>query len=67
MPGEFRTSPNWIGSPDDRPETAVFVPPPADEMKAALDDSERFVDVSLPTPARRGLVPPGFLQTKHHS
>ncbi|QBI20779.1 hypothetical protein ER308_15210 [Egibacter rhizosphaerae] len=26
QPGEVRSSPNWIGSPDNRPETAVFVP-----------------------------------------
>lgn len=42
-PGEVRKSPNWIGSPDNRPETAVFVPPPVDEMEPALDDLERFL------------------------
>lgn len=42
-PGEIRTSPNWIRSPDNRPETAVFVPPPVDEMHAALSDWERFL------------------------
>lgn len=42
-PGELRTSPNWIGSPDNRPETAVFVPPPVEEMQVALSDWERFI------------------------
>jgi Fic family protein len=42
-PGEFRRSQNWIGSPDNRPDTAVYVPPHVDDMMAALDDWERFV------------------------
>jgi Fic family protein len=41
-PGDFRDSPNWIGSPDNRPETAMFVPPPVDEMNDSLADWERF-------------------------
>jgi len=49
-PGEIRTSPNWIGSPDNRPETAVFVPPPVDEMHAALSDWERFLHYPPPLP-----------------
>src|SRR4051812_38000999 len=28
LPGEIRSTPNWIGSPDNSPVTAVFVPPP---------------------------------------
>ncbi|MBI2170157.1 MAG: Fic family protein [Actinobacteria bacterium] len=49
-PGEFRASPNWIGSPDDRPDTAIFVPPPPDVMQDALTDLERFMhdDVQVP-------------------
>jgi Fic family protein len=43
-PGEVRRSPNWIGSPDNRPETAVFVPPPVDEMERGLSDWEKFVN-----------------------
>lgn len=43
QPGEIRHSPNWIGSPDNRPDTAVFVPPPYEEMKAGLSDWERFI------------------------
>ncbi len=42
-PGHVRTSPNWIGSTDNTPATAVFVPPPADEMERGLSDWERFV------------------------
>ncbi|MFN8517811.1 MAG: Fic family protein [Chloroflexota bacterium] len=42
-PGQFRTIQNFIGSPDDRPQTALFVPPPAGEvMEVALADWERF-------------------------
>jgi cell filamentation protein, protein adenylyltransferase len=42
LPGEVRRSPNWIGSPDNRPETAIFVPPPVEEMESAFDDLERW-------------------------
>jgi Fic family protein len=57
-PGEVRRSPNWIGSPDNRPETAVFVPPPADEMERGLSDWERFAhdDVPMPPLIRCGLL-----------
>jgi cell filamentation protein, protein adenylyltransferase len=40
-PGELRTSPVWLGG--STLENAVFVPPPPDEMKIALDDLERFL------------------------
>ena len=40
-PGEFRRSQNWIGG--SRPSQARFVPPPPDEMRAALDNLERFL------------------------
>ncbi len=40
-PGEFRRSQNWISSPDNRPETARFVPPPVEELWPALDDWEK--------------------------
>lgn len=58
-PGEFRSSPNWIGSPDNSPETATFVPPPHDMgMKDALGDWERFLhdDMSVPVLVRCGLM-----------
>ena len=40
-PGELRRSQNWIGGAN--PAEASFVPPPADEMRIALDDFERFL------------------------
>lgn len=57
-PGEVRRSPNWIGSPDNRPETAVFVPPPVDEMERGLSDWERFAhdDIPMPPLVRCGLL-----------
>jgi len=58
QPGEFRTSPNWIGSPNDTPESAVFVPPLPDEMNQSLDDLERFLneDPRLPVLVRCALL-----------
>jgi cell filamentation protein, protein adenylyltransferase len=47
-PGEFRTSQNWINSPDNRPETATFVPPPVYEMWQALDDWEKYLHDGTP-------------------
>jgi Fic family protein len=57
-PGEVRRSPNWIGSPDNRPETAIFVPPPAHDMERGLSDWERFVheDIPMPPLIRCGLL-----------
>ena len=58
MPSEFRATPNWIGSPDDRPDTAVFVPPPTDVMTTALSDWERFIheDMAMPELVRCALI-----------
>lgn len=42
-PGEFRRTQNWIGSPENRLETAAFVPPIVERMRPALDDWEHFV------------------------
>lgn len=47
-PGEFRQSQNWISSPDNRPETARFVPPTVDEMWRALDDWEKYLHDEQP-------------------
>ncbi len=48
-PGEFRRSQAWIGGT--RPGTAVFVPPPADELTECLKQFERFLnDLPEPTP-----------------
>ncbi|WP_420455603.1 Fic family protein [Rubrivirga sp.] len=40
-PGEFRRSQVWLGG--GRPETAHFVPPPANEVMACLDRFEHFL------------------------
>lgn len=57
-PGEFRTTPNWIGSPTDNPDNATFVPPLPEAMGLALDDLERFLneDVRLPLLVRCALA-----------
>jgi cell filamentation protein, protein adenylyltransferase len=49
-PGEVRRSQNWIGSPDNRPSTALFVPPPVEEMEQALSDLEHFLHETTPHP-----------------
>ena len=43
QPGEFRTSPNWVGAPGSTPNNAQYVPPPPHEMREALNDLERFL------------------------
>lgn len=40
-PGEFRKSQNWIGGT--KPDSAMFVPPPADQMRRGLNDFEKFL------------------------
>jgi Fic family protein len=42
-PGDFRITQNWIDSPDNRPSTATFVPPPVHEMWQSLDDWEKYL------------------------
>jgi Fic family protein len=42
-PGEFRRSQNWIGPPGCSLKDAVFIPPPPDEMMAALDVFEKYL------------------------
>lgn len=49
-PGEFRTTPNWIGSATDKPEDAALVPPLPDEMRPLLDDLEQFLNEDAPLP-----------------
>jgi len=59
QPGEFRMSPNWIGSPNDRPDTAMFVPPPSEHLGTALADLEGFMnedDMPLPALVRCALL-----------
>lgn len=57
-PGEFRTGPNWIGSPSATPDDAVFVPPLPEAMRVALADLEAYLneDVPLPVLVRCALV-----------
>ncbi|MHB8959623.1 MAG: Fic family protein [Candidatus Limnocylindrales bacterium] len=43
MPGEFRTSQNWIGAPGATLATASFVPPPPSELMAALGNLETYL------------------------
>ena len=55
--GELRRSQNWIGG--SRPGTAVFVPPPADQVPALLADLERYIhadQADLPVLVRIALV-----------
>ena len=44
LPGEFRRSPVWVGSPSDRPDTATFVPPLPDLLPELFADWERYVN-----------------------
>lgn len=50
MPGDFRTSQNWIGSAGGLLRDATFVPPPPHEMLEGLSNLERFLhmDHGLP-------------------
>lgn len=47
-PGEFRRTQNWIESPDNRPATARFVPPPVNDMMRSLDDWEKYLHDESP-------------------
>jgi Fic family protein len=57
-PGEFRQSQNWIGAAGSTLETATYIPPPVEEMTAALGQLERFIHVlsDLPQIVRAGLI-----------
>jgi Fic family protein len=50
MPGEFRTSQNWIGAPGSTLADAAFVPPPPHEMTRALEAMEKFLHTASPLP-----------------
>ena len=57
MPGDFRTSQNWIGGT--RPGNAVFVPPPHTAIPDCMAALERFLnaeDDDLPRLVRAGLA-----------
>lgn len=50
VPGEFRSSQNWIGG--SRPGNALFVPPPPEHLMATLDGFEKFLhDETVKMPA----------------
>ena len=49
-PGELRTSQNLIGGTGSTIDTASFVPPPPDELAAALRDWEQFANEDSPLP-----------------
>ncbi len=57
-PGELRTSQNWIGPPGCTLNEAVFVPPPAAEMREALGQWEIFINspANLPPLILAGLL-----------
>ena len=50
-PGEFRRSQNWIGPSGCTLNDATFVPPPVDEMQAALDSFEKYLHATSEMPA----------------
>jgi Fic family protein len=50
-PGEFRRSQNWIGPAGCTLDAATYVPPPVDEMHAALDALEKFIHAPSDLPA----------------
>lgn len=57
MPGEFRTSQNWIGG--SRPGNAYFVPPPPDSLMETLDALEKFLHddkIKLPVLVKAALA-----------
>lgn len=57
MPGEFRTSQNWIGG--SRPGNARFVPPPPERLMETLDAFEKFLHdekIKLPALIRAALA-----------
>lgn len=58
VPGEFRRTPVWVGSPTDSPETATYVPPLPSDMPELLTDWEKFVNTAgdLPVLVRCGLM-----------
>jgi Fic family protein len=57
-PGEFRTTQNWIGPPECALMDATFVPPPVEEMKAALDQFEKYLhtESKIPPLVRLALI-----------
>jgi Fic family protein len=50
MPGEFRTTQNWVGERGSTIETARFVPPPPNELPGLLADWERYAHETAEVP-----------------
>lgn len=57
-PGEFRVSQNWIGRPGANLETALFIPPPPEDVKVAMSDLEKYIhqDDEFPFLIRSSLI-----------
>jgi len=57
-PGEFRRSQNWIGPAGCTLSDATYVPPPIEEMHAALDGFEKYLHApsEMPSLIRLALV-----------
>lgn len=57
-PGEFRRSQYWIGPSGCLLDDATYVPPPPEQMRAALNDLETHLHVEGPLPplVRLGLI-----------
>lgn len=57
-PGEFRSSPNWIGAPGATLTTANFVPPTGEDMDHAFGELEKFIhsESSLPILIKAALI-----------
>ncbi len=57
LPGEFRSSQNWIGGT--RPGNARFVPPPPEDLMETLDKFEKFLhdpNVNMPALIKAALT-----------
>jgi Fic family protein len=64
LPGDFRTTQNWIGGAS--PQTARYVPPPIHEMNGALGDLEKFLNNDgLPSPLIKAALAHAQLETIH--
>ena len=64
-PGEPRRSQNWIGPAGCSLSEAVFVPPPPDEVPAALAALERFLHADDPTPLLLKILAHAQFETVH--
>ena len=64
-PGAFRRTQNWVGGT--RPGNALYVPPPPQEMIAALDNLERFLhdEYGFPPPVIKAGLAHAQFETIH--